>query len=164
MRVLYINIVFIIYVCVCICHLQLWLFLYNALLQIDTIYSTTGFRSRSFLHYCVNNQMFSCPQGQYIASVKGLHLVVYFFKKQKSYRWATVWDASVKECKLILKTTASNCQVKNHKLQLEIENATKTMYFSTWSHSGLEFSKFVIFSYFLLYFIYIFPIYLFIII
>lgn len=38
---------------------------------------------------CVNNQTFSSSQGEFIASVKGIQLEVYFFKKQKSYRWAT---------------------------------------------------------------------------
>lgn len=47
---------------------------------------------------CVLNKCLSSSQGEYIASAKGLQLEVYFFKKQKAYRWATMWDASVTRC------------------------------------------------------------------
>ena len=43
----------------------------------------------AFVHVCIKKQMLSSSQGEYIASAKGLQLEVYFFKKQKAYRWET---------------------------------------------------------------------------
>lgn len=54
------------------------------------------------LKYCLNDvanvhklNSIVCfsSQGEYIASIKSLQLEVFFFKKQKSYRWALTWPS-----------------------------------------------------------------------
>lgn len=51
--------------------------------------SKTGFKYRSQVSFSARvRKMSSFLQGEYIASAKGLQLEVFFFKKQKAYRWA----------------------------------------------------------------------------